>query len=219
MEAAIFPEMQHIDVAGGTGDVAFQILQRLRNVEKLVADDSADPDSVPRGSVIVFDLNQAMLDEGRKKAERLQIGGDGLQWIQGDAEKLPFPNSSMDSYTIAFGIRNVTHIDLVLTEAFRVLKPGGLFVCLEFSTMVLPALREIYDAYSFNVIPQIGRWVANDEASYKYLVESIRRFPDQETFADMIRDAGFSAVSYENLSGGIVAIHMGLRLPTSGLRL
>jgi demethylmenaquinone methyltransferase/2-methoxy-6-polyprenyl-1,4-benzoquinol methylase len=135
-----------------------------------------------------------------------------IDWLAGDAMALPFADRSFDAVTIAFGIRNVTRIDQALREARRVLRPGGRFVCLEFSKVVLPVLDRIYDTYSFNVVPVIGRYVARDEASYRYLVESIRRFPDQPSFAALMRDAGFDQVRYRNLSGGIAAIHSGWRL-------
>lgn len=136
-----------------------------------------------------------------------------MEWVEGNAEHLPFPDNTFDSYTIAFGIRNVTDKDAALRDAFRVLKPGGRFLCLEFSKVVVPGLQQLYDLYSFAVIPELGRIVANDRESYSYLVESIRMFPDQESFAKMIRQAGFQGVSYENFTGGIVAIHSGLKPP------
>ncbi len=132
--------------------------------------------------------------------------------MQGNAEALPFENARFDAYTIAFGIRNVTHIDKALAEAFRVLKPGGRFLCLEFSSVEMPLLDTLYDAYSFNAIPRLGSLVAGDAEAYRYLVESIRRFPDQESFTRMIEDAGFERVRYRNLTGGIAAIHSGWRL-------
>jgi demethylmenaquinone methyltransferase/2-methoxy-6-polyprenyl-1,4-benzoquinol methylase len=186
------PGMSILDVAGGTGDIALKCMER-----------GAD--------VTVFDINYAMLSEGRDK--RFDEGiTTGLSWINGDAEALPFADASMDAYTIGFGIRNVTHIPAALKEAHRVLKPGGRFLCLEFSHVVVPGFDAVYDAYSFYLIPHIGQMIAGDADSYRYLVESIRRFPDQETFADMIRDAGFGRVSYRNLSGGIVALHSGWRI-------
>jgi demethylmenaquinone methyltransferase/2-methoxy-6-polyprenyl-1,4-benzoquinol methylase len=135
-----------------------------------------------------------------------------LAFVQGNAENLPFESGRFEAYTIAFGIRNVTHIDAALAEAYRVLKPGSRFLCLEFSNVEMPLLDRLYDAYSFNAIPALGRLVAGDAESYRYLVESIRRFPDQERFAQMIRDAGFERVRYRNLTGGIAAIHSGWRL-------
>lgn len=134
-----------------------------------------------------------------------------LEWIQGSAEELPFEDNTFDSYTIAFGIRNVTNRDIALAQAYRVLKPGGRFLCLEFSKVVVPGLQQLYDEYSFRVIPEIGRVVAGDADSYKYLVESIRMFPDQETFAKMIQDAGFAMVTHENLTAGVTAIHSGVK--------
>lgn len=186
------PGMHVLDVAGGTGDIAVKCL--VRGAE-----------------VTVCDINYAMLHEGRDK--RFDQGiTDGIDWICGDAESLPFADASMDAYTIGFGIRNVTHIPAAIAEARRVLKPGGRFLCLEFSHVVVPGMDAVYDAYSFHVIPRIGQWIAGDEESYRYLVESIRRFPDQETFAGMIGDAGLGRVSYRNLSGGVVALHSAWRL-------
>ncbi|MEW5317542.1 MAG: hypothetical protein WDW38_008830 [Sanguina aurantia] len=166
-----------------------------------------------RGAVTVFDINAEMLQAGQKRVAGTDLAGDeGLSWVLGNAEHLPFPDQTFDSYTIAFGIRNVTNRDAALKEALRVLKKGGRFLCLEFSTVHTPFLRELYDVYSFNVIPKVGGLVANDEESYRYLVESIRKFPDQDTFADMIEDAGFKRVSYESIMGGIVAMHSGFKL-------
>lgn len=183
-----------LDVAGGTGDIAFRILDRA-----------------PQAEVLVADINAAMLMQGRNRAiDQARLGR--LTWTCMDAENLSLPDRSVDAYTIAFGIRNVTHIDKALAEAYRVLKPGGRFLCLEFSTVRNPALSRIYDIYSFNLLPKIGGIVAKDEESYRYLVESIRKFPDQETFAAMIREAGFSQVAVRNLTGGIAALHSAYRI-------
>lgn len=138
-----------------------------------------------------------------------------MQWVEGSAEELPFDSNTFDSYTIAFGIRNVTNRDEALSEAYRVLRPGGRFLCLEFSKVTIPLLQQIYDEYSFRVIPEIGRVVAGDEESYKYLVESIRMFPSQEDFANMIQEAGFGNVQFENLTAGVVAIHSALKTKSS----
>ncbi|MDT8343906.1 MAG: bifunctional demethylmenaquinone methyltransferase/2-methoxy-6-polyprenyl-1,4-benzoquinol methylase UbiE [Thermohalobaculum sp.] len=186
--------MRLLDVAGGTGDISVRFLKRLRG----------------EGEAVVCDMTEAMLREGARRAEAQGI--HGLDWVTGDAMKLPFPDRSFDAYTIAFGIRNVTRIEDALAQAYRVLKPGGRFLCLEFSQMPVPLLQKVYDAYSFNVIPALGRAVTGDRDSYQYLVESIRKFPDQETFAGMIRAAGFGRVAYRNLSMGVVAIHSGWRL-------
>lgn len=183
-----------LDVAGGTGDVAFRI-----------ADRSA------RAEVTVADINGAMLAVGRGRAERKGLG-QRVSFIEANAEELPLPADRFDAATIAFGIRNVPRIDRALAEAFRVLKRGGRFLCLEFSAVDLPVLDRLYEAYSFNVIPQIGEWVAGDGEPYRYLVESIRRFPNQARFAAMIEGAEFSRVEYRNLTGGVAAIHSGWKL-------
>jgi demethylmenaquinone methyltransferase/2-methoxy-6-polyprenyl-1,4-benzoquinol methylase len=188
-----------LDVAGGTGDIAFRVLDRL-------AGRSGPP---PR--IVVCDVNPRMLEVGRDRAiddNRLAA----IDWLCADAEALPLPDRSVAACTIAFGIRNVTRIDRVLAEARRVLAPGGRFLCLEFATVPSPALRRAYEAYSFTVLPWLGARVAGDQAAYRYLVESIRRFPDQATFARMIEEAGLDRVRYRNLSGGIAALHSAWRL-------
>jgi len=187
------PGMRLIDVGGGTGDIAFRFLAR------------------GGGSVEVVDINGEMLDVGRDRAIDRGIL-KGIAWTEGDAEKLPFPDAGFDAYTTAFCIRNVTHIDKALAEARRVLKPGGRFLCLEFSRVLLPPLEKLYDTYSFSVLPWLGGLVADDADSYRYLAESIRRFPDQERFARMIAAAGLDNVSVRNLSGGIAAIHSAWRI-------
>lgn len=276
-----FPGQQHLDVAGGTGDVAFRVLRAVRAAEleeRMAAAGRRNhgqqgqgqapfrprpqaqqqqqqqgpgqgaaaaagagaaagsgsgngPQGQGRGPaggvggggggsllapgrVVVCDINPDMLRVGQQKAAATSdLAGDaGLSFVEGNAEALPFDDASFDSYTIAFGIRNVTDRPAALREALRVLKPGGRFLCMEFSQVTQPGLRELYDAYSFAVIPRVGALVAGDAGSYQYLVESIRKFPDQETFAGMIEDAGFRAVTYENLTGGIVAIHSGFKL-------
>ncbi|XP_075491695.1 2-methoxy-6-polyprenyl-1,4-benzoquinol methylase, mitochondrial [Primulina tabacum] len=206
-----FPGMKHLDVAGGTGDVAFRILEYINDVGRRALRDHDD--NVPEETqIFVCDINSNMLTVGKKRAQERGFGEDkSLIWVEGDAEALKFEDNSMDGYTIAFGIRNVTHIEKALAEAFRVLKRGGRFLCLELSHVELPIIKELYDFYSFSVIPVIGELVAGDRESYQYLVESIRRFPTQEKFGSMIAEAGFQNVEYENLVGGVVAIHSGLK--------
>lgn len=187
------PDMTLIDVGGGTGDIAFSFLKH------------------GGGSVTVCDINDEMLAVGRDRAIDKGLL-KGIDWVNGDAENLPVPDGSFDAYTTAFCIRNVTHIDAALREARRVLKPGGRFLCLEFSHVALPALDKLYDAYSFSILPWLGRMVAGDEDSYRYLAESIRRFPDQKRFAAMIAEAGLDNVGYHNLSGGIACIHSAWRI-------
>lgn len=194
------PGMRLLDVAGGTGDIAFRALERANQRTSAKAP----------AEVIVCDINHNMLKVGRERAAERRLPHQ-LQWVCGDAERLPVPDHSMNAYTIAFGIRNVTNVQNALNEAYRVLKPGGRFMCLEFSRVALPALEKLYDAYSFNVIPRLGQLIAGDRESYQYLVESIRRFPDQARFLKMIEKAGFSKATYQNLTGGVVAIHSGWR--------
>jgi demethylmenaquinone methyltransferase / 2-methoxy-6-polyprenyl-1,4-benzoquinol methylase len=184
-----------IDVAGGTGDISF----------RTVAAGGAGTHAT------VCDINPEMLAVGRERA--FDLGLDtAVNFVDGNAETLPFPDKTFDAYTIAFGIRNVPRIDLALSEAYRVLRPGSRFLCLEFSAVDVPGLDRIYDLYSFNVIPAIGRTVTGDPEAYQYLVESIRKFPKPQAFADMIAAAGFRRVSYQQLTGGIVALHSGWRL-------
>lgn len=189
---------QHIvDCAGGTGDIAFRIVRRARH-------------GSGQARVSVIDVNEEMLRVGAGRAQKSRI--EGVEWVLGDAEALPLPDACADAYTIAFGIRNITHRDRALGEARRILKPGGRFMCLEFSAPVVPVLDEIYERYSFSVIPNLGKLIAGDGESYRYLVESIRRFPQQEAFAAEIGKAGFSRVSFRNLSGGVAAMHSGWAL-------
>jgi 2-methoxy-6-polyprenyl-1,4-benzoquinol methylase len=207
-----FAGMRHLDVAGGTGDVAFRVLRAIRAAELAGAARSAALAVTP-GDVTVCDINPDMLEAGKGRAAGAGLAGDaGLSWVVGNAERLPFDEASFDAYTIAFGIRNVTDRAAALAEARRVLRPGGRFLCLEFSQVTVPLLKEVYDAYSHHVIPRIGALVAKDDGSYRYLVESIRRFPGQDAWADAIEAAGFAKVGYESMSGGIVALHSGFKL-------
>ncbi len=180
-----------LDVAGGTGDIAFRFLKRA-----------------PGSEAVVCDMTEDMLIEGQRRAEA-ELLNDRLEWVVGDAMALPFEDRTFDVYTISFGIRNVTRIEDALSEARRVLKPGGRLMVLEFSQLPNAGLQQLYDLYSFNVIPRMGQVIAGDRDSYQYLVESIRKFPDQDRFAGMIRDAGFDQVRYRNLSMGIAALHSG----------
>ncbi|MEO1014672.1 MAG: class I SAM-dependent methyltransferase [Pseudomonadota bacterium] len=193
-----------LDMAGGTGDVAAAFLRR--------ASERTNARRAPPASAIICDVNLEMLNAGRASGASDGAAALGAAWVNGDAEETPFPDASFDAYAISFGIRNVTNIGKALREARRVLKYGGRFFCLEFSQPSVAALRAAYDAYSFSVIPPLGEMVMGDRESYAYLVESIRRFPTQDAFANMIRDAGFARVSFENLTGGIAAIHTGAKV-------
>ena len=194
------PGQHLLDVAGGTGDVALGFVRRAGTREARGRE---------AASAVVCDINHAMMAAGRDRAD---ADGARVARVCGDAEALPFPDASFDAYTIAFGIRNVTRRDRALAEARRVLRRGGRFACLEFSKPVTGGLARAYDAYSNAVIPRLGRWAAGDEESYRYLVESIRRFPTQDAFALEVEDAGFARVAVENLTGGVAALHMGWRL-------
>jgi demethylmenaquinone methyltransferase / 2-methoxy-6-polyprenyl-1,4-benzoquinol methylase len=185
---------RHLDVAGGTGDVAFRILEA----------------GGPQTHVTVLDINGEMLKVGRERAGHQYEGR--IEFVEANAEELPLEPKSFDAYTIAFGIRNVPRIDAALREAHRVLKPGGRFLCLEFSKVDVPGLDKIYDAYSFNVIPRLGQMVTGDAESYQYLVESIRRFPTPAAFSRMIEEAGFKRVTHRALTGGVVNIHSGWKI-------
>jgi len=185
-----------LDVAGGTGDMARRYARMARRAQERRGGSDA--------SVIVLDYNAEMIMAGVNKG-----GEPEMSWTVGDAMALPLPDNTVDAYSISFGIRNVADIPQALREARRVLKPGGRFMCLEFSRPIAGPIRKAYDAWSFHAIPRIGDWVAKDRDSYQYLVESIRRFPDQQTFKEMVEAAGFSRVSVTNLSGGVAAIHFG----------
>ena len=183
-----------LDVAGGTGDIAFRFLNNSNN-----------------SSVTIADINHNMLCEGYKNSIDKNIKGN-ISWVCADAQNMPVPDNEYDYYTIAFGIRNVTDINKALAETYRALKPGGRFLCLEFSKIDNALIEKFYDFYSFNVIPKMGKLIASDSESYQYLVESIRKFPNQEEFKAMIEDNGFVNVRYINLSGGVVAIHSGWKV-------
>ena len=184
-----------LDVAGGTGDIAFRVIEA----------------GGAGTHATILDINGEMLAVGRERAEKRGLD-HAVTFIEANAEKLPLPDGTFDAYTIAFGIRNVPRIDAALREAHRVLRPGGHFLCLEFSSVDVPALETLYDFYSFNVIPALGRAVAGDAESYRYLVESIRKFPKPQAFAAMMREAGFARVSFTPMTGGVVALHSGWRL-------
>lgn len=199
-------DTQLLDVAGGTGDIAFRYLDHVRNFSANYHGDAA-PYSA---HVTVLDINAEMLKVGQQRADKLGYNDPvEIDWVCANAEQLPIKDASMDAYTIAFGIRNCTHIDKVLSEAYRVLKPGGRFMCLEFGRVQQPLVSSLYDLFSFEIIPKIGQVVAQDGDSYKYLVESIRKFPPQPVFAEMIKTAGFKQVEWEDLTFGVAAIHSG----------
>jgi demethylmenaquinone methyltransferase / 2-methoxy-6-polyprenyl-1,4-benzoquinol methylase len=185
-----------IDCAGGTGDMARRFAKMARRVQQR----RGGPDA----TIFLMDYNAEMITAGREKGSEPEIC-----WNVGDAQALPLPDACADAFVISFGIRNVTDVPAALREARRVLKPGGRFLCLEFSRPVTEPLQKAYDAYSFKVIPAVGELVAKDRESYQYLVESIRRFPDQQSFAQMMREAGFGRVSYTNFTGGVAALHQG----------
>lgn len=183
-----------LDVAGGSGDLTARFARIVG----------------AGGQVVLSDINESMLEVGRARLADRGIAGN-VEFVQADAENLPFPDSYFDCVSIAFGLRNVTHIDRALASMYRVLKPGGRLLVLEFSRPVLPGLNRLYDAYSFGVLPRLGQLVANDAASYRYLAESIRKHPDQETLKQMMEAAGLERVHYFNLTGGIVALHKGYK--------
>ncbi len=182
-----------LDLATGTGDIAALIKARQ-----------------PLAPLTLCDINPAMLHQSKQRLVNTNAQ-HGVRWVCGNAETLPFPAHSFDRCSMAFGIRNVTDIERALENIYRVLSPGGTFVCLEFSTLVVPILTPLYDAYSLSVIPALGGMIADDKEAYRYLVESIRRFPSQETFASMLRAAGFARVAFRNMSGGVVALHTGVK--------
>ncbi|CCF22021.1 Ubiquinone/menaquinone biosynthesis methyltransferase ubiE [Pseudorhizobium banfieldiae] len=189
------PSYKVLDVAGGTGDIAFRIIEA----------------SGRKAHATVLDINGSMLAVGAERAQKKGLS-DNLTFVEANAEELPFQPNSFDAYTIAFGIRNVPHIDVALSEAYRVLKRGGRLLVLEFSEVGLPLLDRVYDEWSFKAIPQFGKMITGDSEPYQYLVESIRKFPNQENFAAIIRQAGFSRVTYTNYTGGIAALHSGWKL-------
>ncbi len=184
-----------LDVAGGTGDIALRVAA----------------ESGPGTSAVICDISPEMLDVGRRRVQQAGLE-QRITCLEGNAETLPFEDRTFDAYTIAFGIRNVTHIDRALSEAYRVLRPGGRFLCLEFSECQIPVLDRLYDFHSFEIIPRLGKLTAGDAQPYQYLVESIRKFPKQDAFTSMIRTAGFERVSYRNLTGGVAAMHSGWKI-------
>ncbi len=191
----IRPGQSILDVAGGTGDLARLMHDRLEG----------------RGMVTIYDINANMLERGRNRLVdegRIQ----GLYWAQGNAEELPFPDNTFHAVTIGFGIRNVTQMEAAFREMVRVLRPGGQLLCLEFSHLAIPFLQPLYDAYSFQVLPELGHWVAKDREAYQYLAESIRRFPDQAHVAHLLEECGLFGVHYHNLSAGIAAVHVGRKV-------
>lgn len=185
-----------LDIAGGTGDIAFRTLKASKYQAKST----------------VLDINSSMLKVGEERAKKIGLTAEQITFIEGDAQYLPFENNTFDAYTIAFGIRNVPDIALALKEAYRVLKYGGRFLCLEFSEVSTPLLAKAYDAWSFHAIPWLGQKITGDGDSYQYLVESIRKFPSQSIFAENIKEAGFSNVTWRNLTGGVAAIHSGWKI-------
>ncbi len=196
------PYQQILDVAGGTGDIALRLVKACGGSPAMQA---------KGGQVIVADLTPAMLEMGQKKALDQGIT-TGISWVNANAENMPIASQTIDLYTVAFGLRNMGNIAAVLKEAYRVLKPGSRFCCLEFSPSALPFLQRLYDLYSFHLLPKLGRLVAKDQDSYLYLVESIRKFPSPEHLVDQLSDAGFKYVEYHSLTGGIVAIHTAWRV-------
>lgn len=189
------PGWKVLDVAGGTGDIAFRIIDASHG----------------HAHATVLDINGSMLAVGRERAARRRLESN-MDFVEANAEELPFEDDTFDAYTIAFGIRNVPRIERALAEAYRVLKPGGRFLCLEFSEVDMPMLDKVYETWSFEAIPRIGRLVAGDGEPYAYLVESIRKFPNQQNFAKMISAAGFDRATFRNYSGGIAALHSGWKL-------
>jgi len=189
------PDYKVLDVAGGTGDIAFRIVEASNRL----------------AHATVLDINGSMLGVGAERAEKKGLT-QNLTFVEANAEDLPFEDASFDAYTIAFGIRNVPRIDVALSEAYRVLKRGGRLLVLEFSEVDLPLLDKFYEAWSFNAIPRFGKMITGDAEPYQYLVESIRKFPNQENFAKMIRTAGFSRVNFTNYTGGIAALHSGWKI-------
>ncbi len=191
----INPGDRLLDVAGGTGDLARLMHPRLEG----------------RGDVTIYDINANMLDTGREKLTNQGMVA-GVEWVQGNAEELPFPDNTFHTVTIGFGIRNVTQIDAAFREMVRVMRPGGQFLCLEFSKLAVPMLQPVYDTYSFKILPEIGHYVTQDRDSYQYLVESIRRFPEQEELKSMLEECGLHGVRFHNLSLGVAAIHFGRKV-------
>ncbi|VDP52781.1 unnamed protein product [Schistosoma curassoni] len=203
-------KLKYLDVAGGTGDIAFRLFKYAKHINGVPEVPSVKP--LTGLDVTVCDISPSMMEVGKSRAE--ELGFSSIQWIEGNAENLPFNDNSFDVYTIAFGIRNCTHIEKVVSEAYRVLRPWGRFYCLEFSKVENNLFRNIYNTYSMQLIPVIGQLIAGDWNSYKYLVESIRQFPNQEEFAHIITQSKFDGVNWINYSNGIVSVHMGYKTPS-----
>ncbi len=215
---------RHLDVAGGTGDIAFRALESvtkhysqhpiIKSASNIIIDKDETVEDESNKTTVVCDINPDMLAVGKSRSLKVLNGNikNLVGFVEGNAEKLPFPSNSFDIYTIAFGLRNVTNKNIALDEAYRVLKPGGKILIMEFSHVDNVIFKQIYDQYSMNVIPKLGELIANDHDSYQYLVESIRRFPKQEELLQMIQTAGFVCTNYTNLTLGIVAIHSGFKL-------
>lgn len=200
MMANVAPDAQCLDLAGGTGDMTARLVKHLGT----------------NGHIILSDINETMLNEGKKRLANAGLAGHKIDYVVANAEALPFDDNRFDLVTMAFGLRNVTHKDKALAEICRVLKPGGKAMILEFSTVTHPTISKLYDAFSFDIIPKIGKYVAKDEDAYRYLAESIRMHPDQQTLKQMMDEAGFDVSTYTNMTFGVVALHQGYKVAGNG---